>query len=65
MASKTGLEYEVRGVDIDTDGSWEKAHARIKKACAAMDLSGWELSTMAWPQLGHAVLVFTRPRKRD
>ncbi len=62
MASKNGLEYEVRGVDIDTDGSWAAAHLKIKKACEGMS-AGWTLDSMSWPQLGHAVLVFTRPKK--
>lgn len=62
MASKKGLEYDVRGVNVGTDGSWEAAHLEIKEACEDMDKSGWTLSSMSWPTPDHVVLVFTRPK---
>lgn len=65
MGSKSGLEYDVRGGDIDADGRWHLAHSKIKQVCADMNRSGgWELASMSWPQLWHAVLVFTRPMKK-
>lgn len=65
MASKNGLEYDVRGIDIDTGGKWADAHLKIKGVCEKMNRSGWELSTMAWPHLEHVVLVFTRSRRAE
>ena len=69
MASKTGLEYDVRGVDIDTKGKWREVYLKIKQVCEDMNKSGgWALASTSWPKLEHAVLVFTRPagsRKSD
>lgn len=64
MSSKAGLEYDVQGVCIDIKTNWGEAHLKIKDMCEKMNDSGWELSSMSWPQLEHAVLVFTRPMKK-
>lgn len=61
---KAGLEYKVKGVEIDTNGKRHEAYSMIKQMCEKMNESRWELSSMSWPQLYYAVLVFTRPMKR-
>lgn len=69
MGNKTGLEYDIRHVEtnvhIGYQDAWCCATERIGKLCADMNDGGWTLSTMSWPSLSHAVLVFTRPERAD